>query len=162
MLSSCSPEEPLGGNTCAEGGQAIWCLQQIKCKGEQRDARNPGSWMTNPRPLPTSTCWMREEDTCVLSGPLLVLFLSRVTPEAYGGSQARVESELPLPAYTTATATPNPSHICNLHHSSQQRWILNPLIEASTRTRNLMDTCWVPYHGATTETPGSLLEEATL
>ena len=28
-----------------------------------------------------------------------------------------VESELQLPAYTTATATPDPSHVCNLHHS---------------------------------------------
>ena len=35
-----------------------------------------------------------------------------------------VESELQLLAYTTATATPDPSHICNLHHSSQKCWIL--------------------------------------
>ena len=40
------------------------------------------------------------------------------TPTAYGSSQAGVESELPLPAYTTATATPDPSLICDLHHSS--------------------------------------------
>ena len=32
-----------------------------------------------------------------------------------------VESELQLPAYTTPTAMRNLSHICNLHHSSQQR-----------------------------------------
>ena len=31
-----------------------------------------------------------------------------------------VESELQLPAYTTATAKLHPSHICDLHHSSQQ------------------------------------------
>ena len=36
-----------------------------------------------------------------------------------------VESELQLSAYTTATAMPDPSWICDLHHSSQQRWILN-------------------------------------
>ena len=30
-----------------------------------------------------------------------------------------VELELQLPAYTTATTTQDPSHICNLHHSSQ-------------------------------------------
>ena len=30
----------------------------------------------------------------------------------------RVESELELPAYTTATATLDPSLICDLHHSS--------------------------------------------
>ena len=28
-----------------------------------------------------------------------------------------VESELQLPAYTTATATLDPSHICDLHHT---------------------------------------------
>ena len=49
-----------------------------------------------------------------------------------------VESELQLPAYTTATATPDPSHICDLHHSSQQRRILNLLSEARDRTHNLM------------------------
>ena len=35
-----------------------------------------------------------------------------------------VESELQLLAYTTATATPDPSHVCSLHHSSQQHWII--------------------------------------
>ena len=50
-----------------------------------------------------------------------------------------VESELQLPAYTTATATPDPSRICNLHHSSQQYQILNPLSEAKDRTHILMD-----------------------
>ena len=34
---------------------------------------------------------------------------------AYGISQARVKLELQLPAYTTATANPDPSHICDLH-----------------------------------------------
>ena len=43
----------------------------------------------------------------------------------------RVKSELQLPAYTTATAMPDPSNVCDLHHSSRQHWILNPLSEAS-------------------------------
>lgn len=38
----------------------------------------------------------------------------------------RVESELQLLVYTTATAVWNPSHICELHHSSRQHWLLNP------------------------------------
>jgi len=38
-----------------------------------------------------------------------------------------VQPELQLLAYTTATATPDPSCVCNLHHSSQQCQILNPL-----------------------------------
>ena len=41
-----------------------------------------------------------------------------------------VQSELEPPAYTTATATPDLSRFCDLHHSSRQRWILNPLSEA--------------------------------
>ena len=41
-----------------------------------------------------------------------------------------VESELELQAYTTARAMPDPSPVCNLHHSSRQRWILNALSKA--------------------------------
>ena len=40
-----------------------------------------------------------------------------------------VQSELQLPAYTTATATQDLSHICDLPHSSRQCRILNPLSE---------------------------------
>ena len=40
----------------------------------------------------------------------------------------RVKSELQMLAYTTATW--DPSRVCNLHHSSQQGQILNPLREA--------------------------------
>ena len=38
-----------------------------------------------------------------------------------------VESELELLAYTTATATQVLSCLCDLHHSSRQCRILNPL-----------------------------------
>ena len=41
-----------------------------------------------------------------------------------------VESELQLPAYTTATATQDPNCMCDLHHSSLQHQILNPLSKA--------------------------------
>ena len=57
-----------------------------------------------------------------------------------------VESELQLPAYTTATATLDPSLICDLHQSSQQHQILNTLTEAWDRTCILMDTSWVRLH----------------
>ena len=49
-----------------------------------------------------------------------------------------VQSELQLPTYTTVTATPDPSHVCDLHHSSLQHQILNPLSEARERTLDLM------------------------
>ena len=41
-----------------------------------------------------------------------------------------VESELQLPAYTTAAAMQDPNCIFDLQGSSWQCWILNPLSEA--------------------------------
>ena len=63
-----------------------------------------------------------------------------------------VQSELQLPAYTIGIAMPNPSHVCDLHHSSQQLWILNPLGEAQDPLGVLMDTSPVCYSWATTGT----------
>ena len=56
-----------------------------------------------------------------------------------------VKLELQLPAYTIAMATWDPSCVCDLHHSSQQCQILNPLSEARDGTHVLKDTCWVCY-----------------
>ena len=54
-----------------------------------------------------------------------------------------VQSELQLPATATATTTLDLSSVCNLHHSSWQCQILNPLSEARDRTCILMETSWV-------------------
>ena len=54
------------------------------------------------------------------------------------------ELELELPAYTTAIATADPSHICDPQHSLQQCCILNPLSEAREQTCVLMDTDLFP------------------
>ena len=52
------------------------------------------------------------------------LSLFRATPVTYFHiarvPRLRVESELQLLAYTTATATQDPSHVCDLYWSSQQ------------------------------------------
>ena len=53
------------------------------------------------------------------------------------------ESELQLLAYATAVATPDLSCICDLHHSLQHCWILNPLSSARGWTCILMHTIWV-------------------
>ena len=53
-----------------------------------------------------------------------------------------VEWELQLLAYATVSATQDPSRICDLHHSSRQHQILNPLSEARDGTRVLMDASW--------------------
>ena len=45
--------------------------------------------------------------------------------------------------YTTATTMPDLTHVCDLHHSSWQRQILNPLSKARDRTRVLLESSWV-------------------
>ena len=54
-------------------------------------------------------------------------WLFRVSPMTHGNSQARGPIRTTAAPHTTATATPDPSHICNLHRSSWQHQILNPL-----------------------------------
>ena len=45
---------------------------------------------------------------------IIIILPFRDASEAYGSSQAGVKSELQLPAYATATATWDLSHICDL------------------------------------------------
>ena len=65
-----------------------------------------------------------------------------------------VESELQLPTYPSATATWDLSLICDLHHSSRQSWIFNPLSEAKDWTLNLMVPCRIRFHCSMMGTPG--------
>ena len=52
-----------------------------------------------------------------------------------------VESELQqLPAYATALAMPDPSHMWDLRRSLWQCWIFNLLRETRDQTPNLMNT----------------------
>ena len=71
---------------------------------------------------------------------IFFFFFGFIWPPLQGMEVPRlgVKSELHLQA--TATAMPDPSHICDLRHSSWQHQILNPLSEAKDRTHNLMDT----------------------
>ena len=66
-------------------------------------------------------------------------------PEAHGGSQARGQIGAAAAGYNTATATWDPSRVCNLHRSSWQRQTLNPLSGARGPTCVLMDTSQVHY-----------------
>ena len=68
-------------------------------------------------------------------------------------SRLGVQLEVQLPAYTAVTATPDPSCICNLHHSSRQGWIPNPLSKARDRTHNLMVPSQICFCCAVTGTP---------
>ena len=72
---------------------------------------------------------------------------------AYGGSQARGQIGAAAAGHVTATATPDPSLVCDLCHSSQQRQIFSPLIRARDGTRILVDTSQVHFRWATMGTP---------
>ena len=62
------------------------------------------------------------------------------------GPRLGVESELQLPACATAAATPDWSHICDLHCSLWQCRIHNALSRARDQTHILVDTTtWVHY-----------------
>ena len=80
-----------------------------------------------------------------LSSKRMTSFFLGPQPAAYGGSQARrcnraVATNLHQShSNTGATATPDPSCACDLHHSAWHRQILNPLSEARDRTCVFMD-----------------------
>ena len=64
-----------------------------------------------------------------------------------------VQCELQLTAYPRVKAMPDLSCVCDLHHSSQQRQILNLQSDARDQTRNLMVPSWIRFRSATTGTP---------
>ena len=81
-------------------------------------------------------------------------------PWHIGVPKLGVQSELKLPAYTTATASqsnPDLSQICNLHHSSRQHQILNPLSKARDQTCVLIYASQIRFCLATTRTPKNVI-----
>ena len=80
-------------------------------------ARTPSSNPTVPLmvlcPSPLAPFSVSSSVNEAHGGLFVCFFPFRATPEAYGGSQARGLIR------ATATATSDPSHVCNLHHSSQ-------------------------------------------
>ena len=79
----------------------------------------------------------------VLFSFLFFSFLFGPHPRHMEVSGLGVESE---GAYAPATAMPDQSHICDLHHSSQQCQILNPLSEARDQTKVLMNTSQIHFY----------------
>ena len=51
---------------------------------------------------------------------------------------------------------PDPSHVCDLYHSSWQCWILNPLSEARDLPLNLMVPSQIRFRCIATGTPARL------
>ena len=65
---------------------------------------------------------------------------------AYGSSQARGQIRATAAGLHHSHNNAGLSHIYNLHHSSQQCWILNPLSEARDQIHLLMDTAQIRFH----------------
>ena len=94
-----------------------------------------------------------QTETLVPSSDLPFCFFLELHLQHMEVPRLGVKSELELPAYTTATATWNPSRVCDLHHSSQQHWILNPRSGARDQTCILMDPSQIRFCCATMGTP---------
>ena len=61
-------------------------------------------------------------------------FLFMAAPATPESSQARGQIGATAEAYATATATSDPSHVCDLYLGFQQRQLLNPLSKARDGT----------------------------
>ena len=125
-----------GGNTynnCHEMSETKW----------NKQTHFVSLWKSYLPPRPTITAGM-EVKKCkkAFSKYLFIyLFIFRAAPWLMEVLRLGVELELQLLlAYITATATPDLSHVCDLHHNSWQHWIPNPLSEARGQTHILMDT----------------------
>ena len=73
-------------------------------------------------------------------------FLFRAPPMAYGSSQARGLIRATCAGLYYSHNNVYMSSICDLHHSSQQRWILNALSEARDQTCIFMDASQIHFH----------------
>ena len=78
----------------------------------------------------------------------LLFLLFRATTAAYGGSQARGPIRAAAAGLSHSHSNTRCSYVCDLYHSSQQHWILNPLSEAREQTCNLMVPSRIRFHWA--------------
>ena len=75
----------------------------------------------------------------------------RAASAAYGSSKAR--GWIGAVAASATATIPDPSRVCDLHHSLWQCWIPESLSKARDWTHILMDTSQICFHCATMETP---------
>ena len=117
-------------------------------------ANSLSSWEVLGSKLLSPVCMIADEIASASLVPFSFwsFYLSRATPEAYGGSQPRglIRAVGADPHHSHSNA--RSSHVCDLHHSSQQHRILNLLSEASNWTRNLTVLGWILFHCTTVGT----------
>ena len=96
-------------------------------------APGPGTgrfWIPEPISSPLSPLELPDGFSGSPSAHFIFLFLFFAFGATPMVPRLGVESELQLLVCTTATATPEPRPVCDLHHNSQQTRILSPLSKA--------------------------------
>ena len=108
-------------------------------------------WILPPLFLTAEGSKLQRGFVCLFFGVFFCRF--RVTLVAYWGSQARGRIGAIAAGLHHSHSTQGPSHVCGLHHSPQQWWILNPLSEGRDRIHNLMVPSQIHFCCTTTGTP---------
>ena len=125
--------------------------QVITHPGQDNRGLELGTWF--PKELSVAGFYLLYIEGQISTEIFISYIFLRLHPWHMEAPRLGVKLELQLPVYTTATATWDPSSICDLHHSSQQRWVLNPLSETRNRTYVLMDASQIRFRRATMRTP---------
>ena len=140
----------------------VWCLRDFKLKMHTTQQAFGCSSFSN-LPIDWVTLWIHTYIhtythiyICVYIYIYFFFCFLRPHPWHMEVPRPGVQLELYLPAYTTATATSDLSHICDIHHSSWQSWIHNPLSEARDGTPNLMVPSRICFRCTTIRTPRSI------
>ena len=118
---------------------------RVHCKSDSRNQTTASTHLLDQLLEAWPRAWL-PATFCILRPRLRLMKVPRLG----------IKSELQVPAYTTATTTWDPSRVYNLHHSSWQHRIHDPLSKAGDRTLNLMDTGWIRLQWATMGTPNML------
>ena len=115
----------------------------------QTELRTQAVSLAFPQPSPYASTYRTQEAT------FLFLFFHFLGPHLRYMEVPRqgVESVLQPMTYTIATATAGPSLVCELHHSSRQPQILNPLSKVRDQSCVLMDPSQIRFHCAMMGTP---------
>ena len=102
--------------------------------------------------IPTSAPGGMTSVSAILAFVFVFLFLFRAAPSTHGGSQVRGQIRAVATSLHYSHSKPDLSCVCDLHHSSQQCQIFNPLSKARNQTCVLMDASQIHFHCATTGT----------
>ena len=110
-------------------------LHCLSCKMRDRTGSMFSIWAANQKPLWRFCHVLCPENETRTSGGIFFFFFLGLHLWHMEVPRLGIKSELQQPAYTRATATQVPSHVCDLQHNSQQCWILNPLSKGTSQVR---------------------------